>query len=126
MMHFSATLPPPPGKNRHHAPGVTKEGKPYKYTTSESKAWHRNSLLLLRARGWRPLPPGDYSIEISTHCYSMHDLDASYFELFDLLKVVLGVDDKCFDRQYSARTRTTKNRRLDVNVWVYPKNTKTA
>jgi Holliday junction resolvase RusA-like endonuclease len=120
LMHFSATLPKHPGLNKTYRAGRGKF-----YMTAEAAQWKHDASLMLRAAGWKKLPVGDYSLTVAYHQYGLADIDAPAKALLDAIEDTLGVNDRHVAHLQATRTRTRTNPRIDVNVWVYPKNTRT-
>ncbi len=120
---LTAILPAPPGVNSIWRTGRRRDGVSIRvYKTPRARAWDEQAILLLRAAGWRPLPPGLYWVALCCTVFTCRlDIDAPLKALLDVVASALGVDDACIGALSAVKMPATAraDQRLELQVRIY-------
>lgn len=110
----------------HHPPGVNliwRTGRGRVYKSASAVKWDQDAMILLRAAGWRPLPPGHYWLALGCVLHTVrHDIDSCLKLALDAVAAALGVDDACIGALSVAKVPvgTRAEQRLGLVARVYP------
>jgi len=117
-----ATLPHPPGVNTIWRTGRGRNGLVTKvYKTAPAVQWDQDAVLLLRAAGWQPLPPGRYWLALGCVLHTVrHDIDSCLKLALDVVAAALSVDDGCIGAlsvaKIAAKSRADQRLELVANI----------
>ncbi len=114
---FTATLPLPPSINRTYAFNAAQKRF---YSNPPVKQWKQNAYDLLMAAGWKPLPPGNWTLAIHLvmHIPEPRDVDSGSKVIQDVLCRRLGVDDRYVFDFRAQKVVTPAKRDQHFQVWV--------
>jgi len=113
---FIATLPLPPSINETYA--LNGEQKQF-YMNPLSKQWKQTAYDTLMVAGWKPLPPGPWSLAAHLGMHVVQrDIDSGVKITLDVACSRLEINDACIHRVLIDRyfVRLRKEERLELAI----------
>lgn len=108
------TLPLPTQLNALY--GVRRDGKRYK--VAEGHEWEQNAAMSLLAQGWEKPDWECWALAVRVYFRDWRpDLDGVFKQVCDLLKKMVGSDDRYLVSIMAERLIDRTNPRIEVSVW---------